>query len=473
MKLKMFVCSFLCGMTIMMAQEENNEVSSVDIPEPVVQIDTVKKVFKRIKIDGVTAVVGDYVILESDIDKTIIDLKGQGVNTANITRCSLLGKLMEDKLYAHHAIQDSIVVSDAEISDYVNNVVNYFVKELGSMKKVLEFYKKDNEESFRKELFEINKVQKLAAKMQERIVEEVEITPEEVRNFFRKIPKDERPQFGAELELAQIVVNPKVPKEIEDEVIQKLNDIRKEVVEGGIAFRTQAVLYSEDKGSSSNGGFYPLTKRTPFAKELKDTAYRLQEGEVSEPFKTDFGWHLVTVDKIRGQELDIRHILITPKVPASELKKARARIDSIRTIVNNKVMSFSEAALMLSDEKETKQNGGTLINPATFDTKFDLTKMDPDLYQQVQNLKDDEVSLPLIDEDRVGNKKYKILKVTNRHEAHVADYSKDYIKIKDLALKEKQLEAVRKWMEEKIAETYINVSSENNECEFSNNWLKK
>jgi peptidyl-prolyl cis-trans isomerase SurA len=400
-------------------------------------------------------------------------LKAQGVNVKEITRCKLMGKLMEDKLYAHHAIQDSIIVSDAEITDYVNNAVNYFVNQIGSIEKVLEYYKKEDEETFRQDLFEINKIQKLATKMQDKIVEEVEITPEEVRDFFKKIPVEERPQFGAELEIAQIIIEPKVPKAVEDKVVAKLKEIRKDIVENGVSFRTQAVLYSQDKGSSSRGGFYPLTKKTPFAKELKDTAYRLLEGEVSEPFKTDFGWHIVTVDKIRGQELDIRHILLTPEVPSSELAVARKKIDSVRTAILKKEISFAEAALQFSDEKETRQNGGLLINPATFDTKFDLTKMDPTLYQQVQALKDDEMSLPLIDEGRTGNKKYKILKVTNRFDAHTAEFSKDYIKIKDLALKEKQLEAVRKWMREKIEETYISVGNDYADCTFTSNWLKK
>jgi len=151
----------------------------------------------RIKIDGVAAVIGDYVILDSDIDKAYIDLQSQGIPTSNIESCSLLGKLMEDKLYAHHAEQDSLEVSDAEINDYVGRTIDYFVQELGSMEKVLEFYKKKDEQSFRSELFDINRVQQLSQRMQANIVEEIEVTPEEVRTFFDKIPKGQLPVFGA------------------------------------------------------------------------------------------------------------------------------------------------------------------------------------------------------------------------------------------------------------------------------------
>ena len=143
---------------------------------------------QRIKIDGVAAVIGDYVILDSDIEKAYIDLQSQGIPTGNIEKCSLLGKLMEDKLYAHHAEQDSLEVSDAEINDYVGRTIDYFVQELGSMEKVLEFYKKKDEQSFRNELFDINRVQQLSQRMQASIVEEIEVTPEEVRTFFDKIP---------------------------------------------------------------------------------------------------------------------------------------------------------------------------------------------------------------------------------------------------------------------------------------------
>ena len=161
--------------------------------------------FKKIKIDGLAAVVGDFVILDSDIDKTIIDLESQGVNTKDLDRCSLLGKLMEDKLYAHHAEQDSLEVDSQQIYNYVDQTIDYFVEQIGDIDKVLEFYKKEDEQSFRQELFEINKVNQLSQKMQTQIIDEIEITPEEVKQFFNSIPKYELPVFGAELEISQII----------------------------------------------------------------------------------------------------------------------------------------------------------------------------------------------------------------------------------------------------------------------------
>ena len=428
----------------------------------------------RLKIDGVSAVVGDYVILDSDIDKAYIDLESQGVSTKDITRCSLLGKLMEDKLYAHHAEQDSIEVSNEDINNYVEQTIDYFVQQLGGMDKVLEFYKKKSEQSFRNELFEVNRIQQLSQRMQAKIVEDLEVTPDEVKVFFNSIPKEDLPVFGSELEVAQIVIEPKVSDEEEKRIIEQLETMRNDVLENGSSFSSKAILYSQDPGSRSRGGRYTLDRKRPqMVKEFREQAYRLQEGEISQPFKTDFGWHIVTVDKIRGRQLDVRHVLLVPTVSNAALGEAQNTLNLLRKRIQDGEISFSDAAREFSDDQLTRANGGVLINPETGDTRFELTKLDPQLYNQILKLQDNEVSIPIIEEDRSGNKKYKIVTVTNRFDEHVADYAQDYARIKDLALKEKQLKTIAKWMEDKIEETYISVSRDNQSCDFANNWLKK
>lgn len=436
-------------------------------------VKTVKNVSNiRQKIDGVIATVGDYNILDSDIDKSFLEITSQGSSVKDITRCQMLGKLLEDKLYAHQAVQDSIVVTDAEVKSKMDEQLNYMVEQLGSMDKVVKYFKKANEEDFKTDLAEIIKLNKLTSEMQKKIVDAVEITPEEVRNFFKKIPSNELPVFGAELEVAQIVVAPKVSPEDKQKVIDKLKEFKKEVQEGS-SFATKAVLYSQDPGSSSNGGFYKMNKKTPFVKEFKDVAFSLGEGEISEPFETDFGFHIIYIEKIRGQDVDLRHILLIPSVTEQSLKDAKERISLIKKKIEDKAVSFADAARAESDEKETRANGGLLVNPKTQDTHFELTKMDPSLYSQVSNLKEGEISLPLIDTDQSGKKKYKLIMVTNKIDEHTADYSKDYIKIKALALKEKQINAIAKWSEEKIKETYIKINGQYRDCPFTNNWLKK
>lgn len=443
---------------------------------PEVKKDSVKKnKSKRMKVDGIIATVGDFIILDSDIDLAFIEMESQGVSTKDITRCEVLGSLLEDKLYAHQALQDStIVVRDAEINAELEEKLSVILEQVGGdINKVVKFYNKKNEEEFRTFFFEILKNNKLTSQMRAKVVDELEITPEEVRTFFKKIPKDELPVFGAELEVSQIVLEPKVSEEEKKRVIERLNQIRKEVIEEGASFSTRAVIYSDDRGSASKGGFYKINRKTQFVKEFKDVAFSLNEGEVSKPFETEFGFHIILLEKIRGQELELRHILMKPKVSDDALKEARERANTIRKRILDGEISFADAARTMSDEKETRANGGVFLNPKTLDSKFELTRMDPALYSQVSNLKDGEVSQPILDEDPLGNKRYKLMMVSNRTDEHTADYARDYAKIKELALGEKRLEVIGKWTEEKIKETYIKINGEYRNCTFYSNWLKK
>jgi peptidyl-prolyl cis-trans isomerase SurA len=432
----------------------------------------VKLPISKQKVDGIIATVGDYIILDSDIDKGYLEISSQGNSIKDISRCQMLGKLLEDKLYAHQAIQDSIVVKDDEVKKMMDDRLNYMIEQVGTLDKVIQYYKKNSEEEFRTYFFDILKENKLTEEMQKKIIDAVEVTPEEVRTFFKKIPTAELPVFGSEMEVAQIVVTPKITEEEKQKVIDKLRGFKKDI-QGGSSFFSKAVLYSEDPGSRSSGGFYKMTRKTPFVKEFKDVAFSLAEGEISEPFETDFGFHIIFVEKIRGQEIDLRHILLIPKISDESLKEAKEKIALIKKRIEDKEITFAEAARTLSDEKETRANGGVLINPKTQDTRFELTKMDPSLYSNVSSLKEGEVSNPLAEEDQSGKKKFKLLTVTNRINEHTADYAKDYLKIKSIALKEKQIKEIGKWFDEKIKETYIKINGEYRDCKFTNNWLKK
>ncbi len=450
------------------------EIGAIEKPEhTVVQKDTVKP-FIRIKAAGISAVVGEHVIVEFDIDLSFIQLQQQGSSIEGLTRCQMLGKLMEDKLYAHHAKQDSIIVPDDQINSRLDQQIQYMIGELGSEEKVVEYYRKKNISELRKQLFEVNKAIALAAEMQKKVIENVEITPEEIRSFFYSIPEDERPVFGAEVEVAQIVIEPEITEAARQQVIDRLNEIRIEIVESGSSFATKAVLYSKDEGSARRGGVIPgVTRDSPYAKEFKDQAFSLLEGEVSEPFETSFGFHILFVEKIRGREVDVRHILLFPDVSQATIDEARLKLESLRQDIIDSKLTFAEAAIAYSDEKETRNNGGRLVNPITGDTRFDLTKMDPTLSAQVYNLEENEVSKIFTDRDFAGKSSFKILTVTKRFVEHSAEYVKDYEKIKDLALKEKQIKAIQEWQEKKIGETYISVNGDYDDCDFTNNWLKK
>ena len=470
--LKFIINSYVLGFcfltTLSSFSQEIIEDEIVETPQATV-VDSVQ----RIKLDGVNAVIGDFVILNSDIDKQFTQLEAGGISIEDISRCQLFGKLLEDKLYMHHAIQDSLEVSDVEIKSYVDQQLQGFAEQIGSMEKLVAYYKKSSEKQLRDDMFELNKNNKLAALMQQKIVEEIEVTPEEVRQFFNTIPEDQRPLFGTEMRVAQIVVIPKTTKVEVDKVINRLKEFRADVLDNGASFTTKAVLYTEDPGSKRTGGKYTLNRKRPvMAKEFREVAFSLQEGEVSEPFKTDFGYHIIQLEKIRGQEYDVRHILLRPKTTADAVQDAKEKLEKVRKSIVAGDITFEDAAKEASDEKETKFDGGQLRNPETQDYNFELTKMDPELYSQIQNLKDNEVSPVLNDEDRINPIKFKIVTVTGRVDEHEANFAQDYLKIKALALQEKQLNAIAKWQEEKILDTYIKINGALRDCDFNNNWFK-
>jgi peptidyl-prolyl cis-trans isomerase SurA len=428
----------------------------------------------RIKAEGVAAVVGDFIILESDLDREIAQLEAQGADLEGVTRCELFGRLLESKLYAHQAIQDSVLVNELYIQSLVEQQIQGILGQTkGDMEGLLKFYKKDSEEALREEMYEINKNAYLAKEMQDKVISEIEVTPEEVRTFFNEIPEDERPTFGTELKLAQIVVIPEVTQEAKQAVIDKLNGFKKDIEENGSSFTTKVLFYTEDTASKPTGGKYTLNRKRPrMVKEFRDVAFSLQEGEISDPFETDFGFHIILLEKIRGQEYDVRHILIRPDLTQEAIQKAKDKIEKVRKLLVEGEVTFAEAAREFSDEKETKFEGGQLTNPITQDFNFELTKMEPELYAQIQDLKDGEISPIYQDEDRINRIKFKILTVTDRIDDHKADFAKDYLKIKELALQDKQIKAIEKWQKQTIIDTYVKVNGEYRDCGFQSNWLK-
>jgi len=430
----------------------------------------------RLKADGVAAVVGEFIVLESDLDREIAQLKAQGADLEGVTRCELFGSLLESKLYAHQAIQDSILVNELYIQSLVDQQIEGILAQTkGDMAGLLNFYKKDSEEALREEMYEINKNAYLAKEMQDKVISEIEITPEEVRTFFNEIPEDEVPTFGTELKLAQIVVIPEVTQEAKQAVIDRLKEFKRDVEENGASFTTKALFYSEDSGSKNNGGLLPTMnrKRPRMVKEFRDVAFNLQEGEISDPFETDFGFHIVYLEKVRGQEYDVRHILLRPELTKDAVDEARAEIEMVREKITNGLVTFAEAAREFSDEKETKYEGGQLTNPTTQDFNFELTRMEPELYSQVQNLKDGEISQIIEDEDRINTVKFKIMTVTDRIDDHKANFARDYLKIKDLALQDKQVKAIEKWQRETIIDTYVKINGDYRNCDYQSNWLKQ
>ena len=440
------------------------------------EIKEIKLTGNRIKADGVSAVVGDFIILDSEVNRRKAQIKAAGGNLGDITDCELFGSVLEEKLYAHQAIQDSIVINELQIRSQIDQQMQGILGEFdGSMTKLLDFYKKDSEEALREEIYEINKNQSLASQMRDKVISEVEITPEEVRQFFNELKSSENglPTFGTELQISNIVVIPEITEESKNATIEKLKGFKKDVEDNGASFTTKVLFFTEDTGSKATGGLYTLNRKRPrMVKEFRDVAFSLQEGQISDPFKSIFGYHIILLEKIRGQEYDVRHILIRPEITPDAIEAAQKKINDIRVKILEGSVTFTEAAKEFSDEKETKNEGGRMINPITQDFNFELTKMEPDVYAQVQDLKDNEVSPVIQDGDRENPIKFKLMMVTDRINDHKADFAKDYLKIKKLALQDKHFDAITKWQKETIESTFVKINGEYRYCEFTGNWLK-
>ncbi len=442
--------------------------------------DTVKPKAMRYKIDGVSGVIGDYVVLDSDISAQLNELKRRG-QLNDLTKCDIMESLLGSKLYAHHAIQDSITVSDAEIENATTQRIEFLKNELNgaSDEDLARFYRKDNIQQLRDELNVINRDELLASRMQERLTQDIQITPEEVRQFFSKIPEDQRPLINSEVEIARIVVKSKPSEESVQQTIDKLNEYRDDVLYNGADFAAKATLFSEDIGTERSGGVLSMRRSDPYAKEFKEQAFSLNEGEISKPFETAFGWHILYVEKVRGQVRDVRHILQYPYISRAQEAKARAKLDAMRDKIVQGDTTFADAARAISDEKETAEKGGLFVNPITGENLLDLSKIAPrfissSIVSSVQFLQEGDVSGIIEEKDPrgTGATSFTIVNLIRKVGDHEANYASDYGKIKDLALRDKQVRRIAEWRDEKIKDTYIKIGEDFKDCELLQEWTK-
>jgi peptidyl-prolyl cis-trans isomerase SurA len=428
---------------------------------------------EKVKVDGVATVVGDNIVLNSEIDAFKQELIQQSGGQIEISDCEMLEQIMNRKLLAHHAVIDSIAVSEGEIQQQVQRKTDYFTQQLGSPEKMLELYGFDNMKDLRDELYRVEKEGLLIQKMQQELTSDIDITPEEVKRYYNSLKEEGNlPEIGAEIELSQIVLNIE-PSEAEiEKTIERLKEIKKEVEEGA-SFKMKAILYSDDPGVTQNNGFYSIERNSPFVKEFKEAAFSLEEGQISEPFKSEFGYHILMVEAIKGKQRDVYHILMQPRADEEAVERIRDSISKYREEILKMEITFDEAVLKYSDDKDTKLNKGVLMNPVSGDTHFELTRMDPELYSKVSSLKEGELSPVFLDETRQGRKMFKFLLLKSKTEAHEADLAKDYEKIMDLALQKKKTESIEKWSNEKIKDTYVKINDTYLSCDFKSDWSKK
>ncbi len=426
------------------------------------------------KIDGVAVVVGKNIVLDSDIDKFKQEVKLRSEGKITITDCEMLEELMQQKLLAHHAVIDSITVAQSEVDSRVNRSIAFFTNEYGSEKKVVEAYGFNDIEDLKRELAKVQRENTLIEKEQQKITEKIDVTPEEVRVYFNGLKeKNELPEIPAEVGLAQLVLYAEATKEESDRVVEKLNKIKKEV-EAGSSFKLKAIINSDDPSVTRNqGNMGVITKETQFIKEFKEVAFSLDEGQISEPFKTIFGYHIIQLHKIKGKGREVSHILMQPEISDEKLKETKDEIERIVAEVKEGKITFDEAVKKYSEDDDTKNSGGLLVNPYTQEPTFELTRMPPDLFARISELKQGDLSDVFYDETRGGEKMYKVIFMKNRTDTHKADIVEDYVRMQQFALAKKKEETVTKWSKEKIQETYIKLGNEYKKCTFKKDWKKE
>ncbi|MDD4819745.1 MAG: peptidylprolyl isomerase [Flavobacteriales bacterium] len=424
-----------------------------------------------IKIDGVAAVVGKEVILESDIEGAFAQYKANGIDVSDADKCKILEDFLSEKLLAYQGEVDSLELTDNEVSTQVEQKIQGLVQNLGSMKELLDFYQKPDEETLYEDMKKIVRSQMMAERMKKKVIGDIDPSPEDVRKFFNRIPKDSLPEFETEFELSTIIMKPKPTKEAVQAVIDQLKEMKKEI-ENGASFRTKAIMYSEDPGSAAIGGVYNNVRKGMFVKPFEAVAFNLEEGQISDPVQTEFGYHIIQVIKRKGEQLDLQHILIRPKESPDDVQKVMETMDSIVSKVRSGALTFSEAVKEFSQDDATKFNKGNMMDPNTGETSFPLSSMDAQLYYAVGSLKQGEVSDPIFLDDQREGSKYALYYVRKRSEPHRANYSMDFDKLKSMTKQEMTNKKLSQWVAKKTKDVYIYLADGWDDCNFVANWKK-
>lgn len=422
-------------------------------------------------IDRVIAVVGGSITLQSELETQYLQMLASGYQPNDDTRCILFEELLYGNLLLHRAKVDSVEVTDGEVEAELTRRLEYFISQLGSQEKLEEYYEKSLLE-IKDEFREMIKEQLLSQRMQERITGDVKVTPAETRAYFNKIPKDSLPYINTEIELGRIMKRPEVTKAQKALARNKAEELRQRIIDGE-SFRALAILYSEDPGSSKSGGDLGFFKRGQMVPEFDAVAFRLKEDSVSEVFETSYGFHFMEMLERRGEQINVRHILIRAKTSEEDLERARVFLDSIHQLIEEGEMTFAQAAEKFSDDEESKNNGGMMFNPMTGATQFDMEQLgsiDPRLFLTIERMKPGEISKAVKAQSPDGKESYNLFYLKSQTEPHIANMKDDYQRIQQAALAQKKNTLIEKWINEKAAKTYIRIDNDYQDCPFTHQW---
>jgi peptidyl-prolyl cis-trans isomerase SurA len=427
---------------------------------------------EKVVIDQVIAVVGNNAILGSDIINQQRQLEGQGIDLGPNPSCAMLDEVLYQKLLYNQALLDSVEVGEDHVEQVLERRIRFFIQQIGSRERLEAYYGKSIEE-LKEEFREMVREQELSQRMEGNITQNVSVTPSEVRSFFNNLHPDSIPMVESELVLAKITKTPAVRQEEKDLIKARLEEFRERILQGE-GFSTLAILYSEDPGSARRGGELGFYGRGELYPEFEAVAFGLRPGEVSEVVETEAGLHILQMIERRGEQVNVRHLLLRPKVSPEDLQKARAELDSIRTLILSGEKTFAEAALAFSDHPG-RINQGLMVNPFTGTNRFradELGQVDPNLVFIVDRLEPEQVSEPHLMVTEEGQQAYRIVKLISRVDAHRANLQEDYDLIQQLALNQKERQAIRRWIDRKLSSTYVFIHEQYRDCVFEHQWLR-
>jgi len=424
-------------------------------------------------VDQIVAVVGKNIILKSDIEGMFQQQQAQGITTEGDMKCEILENLLVEKLLLAEAELDTtITVSDSQLNQNLDQRIQYFISHLGSEKEVEAYFKKSIID-IKADLQEVIKNQQMTQQMQGKIIDKVTVTPAEVRYHFKNLPEAEIPQIDAQVEYAQITVQPIISLEEEDRIKSTLRELKRRIESGESGFAPLAVMYSED-GSARNGGELDYMGRGQLDPTYAAAAFNLKGDKISNVVKSDFGYHIIQVIDRKGEQIKTRHIIMMPKPSAKAMEKAFGQIDSIADFIRKGTFKFEDAAMRYSYDKDSRNNGGVVINPNTGESKWKMSELDPDVSKVISTMNVNEISKPFktIDEKKQQTV-YKIIKLINKTNAHPANLRDDYVELSNIYMASKKEKTLDNWIREKQSGTYVHIDDSYLNCNFKyKGWMK-
>jgi len=423
-------------------------------------------------VDQIVSVVGKNIILKSDIEEMFKQQQAQGITTEGDMKCEILENFLVEKLLLAEAELDTtIIVSDSQLNQKLEQRIQYFVSHLGTEKDVEAYFKKSIVD-LKSDLEEVIKNQEMTQQMQQKIIEKVTVTPAEVRYHFKNLPEAEIPQIDAQVEYAQITVLPVISLEEEDRIKATLRELKRRIESGESSFAPLAVLYSED-GGARNGGELDYMGRGNLDPAYAAAAFNLKGDKISNVVKSDFGYHIIQVMDRKGEQIKTRHIIMKPKVAPESMKTAFAQIDSIADFIRKGTFKFEEAALRWSYDKNSRNNGGVVINPESGESKWKMSELDPDVSKIIAKMNINEISKPFQTLDDKQRAVYKIIKLISNTSAHKANMRDDYVELSNIYLNSKKEKTLDTWIRDKQTGTYVRIDPSYMNCNFKyQGWIK-